>query len=657
MPQHTLLNKLMIPTAGWPAVLRLALIMFMLIAASGQAQAAAGPWQGSDVFSARLITATDAVGTADTLTAGLEVKLKEGWKIYWRSPGDAGLPPELDFSQSSAISGHHLDFPAPYRFTVLGFESYGYKDHVIFPLTLNLADPGRGFTAIASFTGLVCDDVCIPVDETLTLSLPSGMAAASDEARGIAQAAAMVPRQSTSGGVIIDAITVSGDALHISFSRDGLPILPRQGDIFIEGPFDDGIKGYSFAKPAFSDNHAALTISGADPQALAGRDLMVTVVAKDWLLEAKAPVSNANITSATASNNGLQAGDAGMLAGFMLILAIAFLGGVILNVMPCVLPVISLKLAQIVGMGGQDLTHIRRSFLATAAGVVASFVLLGITLLILRQAGVAIGWGIQFQNLYFLGFAAAAIIIFGLIMLDLITIPVPQRMASIGRGQGGLVGDFLTGFMATLLATPCSAPFVGTALTFALTAPAILLVLVFLAMGVGLASPWIMVSIWPGLAARMPRPGPWLITLKRVLSIGLFGTALWLISIMVTVTRDTAVLEGRWQSWSDARVDAALADGQLVFVDVTAAWCLTCKANKALVLDTDAMATVFDDSNVLLLRADWTKPDDAIAAYLSRYDRFGIPFNVVYGPSSPDGITLPELLSVEAVTSALQTAQ
>ena len=336
---------------------------------------------------------------------------------------------------------------------------------------------------------------------------------------------------------------------------------------------------------------------------------------------------------------------------------IAFLGGVILNIMPCVLPVISLKLAQVIGMGGQDNRAIRMSFLATAAGIITSFILLGLCLYLLRQAGVAIGWGIQFQNLYFLGFASAAIVIFALIMLDLITISIPQGFSTLGRDKRGYLGDFITGFMATILATPCSAPFVGTALTFALTAPGEVLLLMFLAMGVGLAMPWLMVAGRPSLAAKLPRPGPWLTTLKRVLSLGLFATAAWLVSIMVTISGDDVVIEGNWQPWTTGQVEALTEDGSVVFVDVTAAWCLTCKANKALVLDTDEIAKTFTDHQVKLLRADWTKPNPEISEFLAKHDRFGIPFNIVYGPSAPDGIKLPELLTIDIVKDAVLKAQ
>ena len=620
------------------------MILLGFILPSSHAISATGPWQGSDVFKARLITATDHIATQATLNAGLEVKLKEGWKIYWRSPGDAGLPPELDFSSSSAVKSHHIDFPAPYRFSILGFDSYGYKDHVIFPTTITLNPVKRDTVIAATLTGLVCDDVCIPIDETLTLNLPydaDQTAAPSQEARDIARYAALVPRASTARGVEVSQIAIVDDRLLITFSQNGQPVSFREGDVFIEGP-----TGYGFDKPEIQPDMISLAITGNDPQALTGQRLTITAVTPNWLLEQQRDVSQAS--SLTTKSLGV---------GLISMMMIAFLGGLILNVMPCVLPVISLKLAQVIGMGGQDARAIRFSFVATAAGIITSFMLLGLTLFLLRQAGVAIGWGIQFQNIYFLGFAAGAIALFALMMLDVITIPIPQTFASLSRGKSGYVGDFFTGFMATLLATPCSAPFVGTALTFALTAPAETLLMMFFAMGVGLAGPWILVALIPSLASRLPRPGSWLTQLKRVLALGLFLTSAWLVSIMINISsRDAVAIEGNWQAWSPSKAQEYVAEGHVVFVDVTAAWCLTCKANKALVLDSDDITKIFDDKPVKRLRADWTKPNEEVSQFLAEHDRFGIPFNIVYGPNAPQGIILSELLTITAVQDAISQA-
>ena len=625
-----------------------------LVTAIGPTYAASGPWQGGAEMQARLISAIDSLDGRDEITAGLEVKLAKGWKIYWRSPGDAGLPPELDFSKTPSVIGHHLDFPAPKRFSILGFDSFGYADHVIYPLRLSIAPQSQGITIAAQFDGLVCKDVCIPVREILTLSLPKGQAAASEFARDIAQYMANVPRQSTAGGIALKAVYRDGDDLVLPFQHpDNQPIAAPE-DIMIEAA-----TGYAFAQPQWQDNTARIAISGKPAEDLSGENITVTVVAKGWLLEAPAMVKPAS--AAMASSDAASDG-ASISTGLFAMMVIAFLGGLILNVMPCVLPVISLKLGSVMGMGHQPLGQVRVSFLMTAAGVITSFMLLGVGLLALRQAGVAIGWGIQFQNPIFLGFAASAIALFGLVMLDIINLPVPQFIQNLGRGmrqgQNGpsYAGDFLSGALATLLATPCSAPFVGTAIAFALTATPHQMMVIFLAMGIGLAMPWLVIAAAPRLAVLLPKPGAWFKTLKQILAAGLFLTSAWLISILVTVTVGASSAEDGWRQWQPQLAEELARDGQVVFVDVTADWCITCKANKALVLNTDEMKAVFADKNVVLLQADWTAPNDEITAYLASFDRYGIPFNIVYGPSQPEGVILPELLTREAVLGALNKA-
>ena len=625
-----------------------------LMTAVGPTYAASGPWQGGAEMQARLISAIDSLDGRDEITAGLEVKLAKGWKIYWRSPGDAGLPPELDFSTTPSVLGHHLDFPAPKRFSILGFDSFGYADHVIYPLHLSITPQSQGITIAAQFDGLVCKDVCIPLREVLTLSLPKGQAAASEFARDIAQYMANVPRQSTAGGITLKAVYLDGDNLVLPFQHPENQPIAAPEDILIETA-----SGYAFAQPQWQDNTARIAISGKPAKDLSGEKITVTVVAKGWLLEAPAMIK-----PATASM--VMSDAASISTGLFAMMVIAFLGGLILNVMPCVLPVISLKLGTVMGMGHQPLGQVRVSFLMTAAGVITSFMFLGAGLLALRQAGVAIGWGIQFQNPIFLGFAASAIALFGLVMLDVINLPVPQFIQNLGRGMGwgigqgqkgqNFAGDFLSGALATLLATPCSAPFVGTAIAFALTATPLQMMVIFLAMGIGLAMPWLVIAAAPRFAVLLPKPGPWFKTLKQILAAGLFLTSAWLISILVTVTVGASSAEDGWRQWQPQLAEELAQNGQVVFVDVTADWCLTCKANKALVLNTDEMKTAFSDKNVVLLKADWTAPNDEITSYLASFDRYGIPFNIVYGPSQPDGIILPELLTREAVLDALNKA-
>ena len=619
---------------------RFLILLVAIFAASiaNSATAATGPWQGSDIFQARLISAVRAVGDDANIHAGLEFKLAEDWKVYWRSPGDAGLPTALDFSSSAAVDGHDLGFPAPIRFSILGFDSYGYKDEVIYPLTLELARAGQGFSTAARLSGLVCKDICLPVDETLTLSLPKGEAMPSVHAQRIAQARSRIPSDGTRAGVSISHAAIAGDTLIIALEKDAKALTAFRGDIFIEAQ-----NGYGFAAPRFNDGIARISVSGKDAAELLGQAITVTAIDQDFMVEQVVAVSAGGERFIPSSG------------ALFTIMAVALLGGIILNVMPCVLPVLSLKLSSVISHGDKSIRAIRQSFIVTAAGVIASFIALGLALLAMRSAGFAIGWGIQFQNPVFLIAAALAIGFFGLVMLDKITLPVPSL--HILKVQKGLMGDFFSGALATILATPCSAPFVGTAIAFALAAPRLELMLIFVAMGGGLASPWLLIAVRPQLVQFLPRPGKWIIWFKRILALGLFATAFWLLSILgAHLGAASKEISGDWQDWRPGLAESLAADGRIVFVDVTADWCITCQTNKVFVVNTDAIDAAFVDNDVVLLRADWTLPDDAISAYLASFSRYGIPFNAIYGPRVLEGAPLPEILTSRSILAGIDAA-
>jgi suppressor for copper-sensitivity B len=401
------------------------------------------------------------------------------------------------------------------------------------------------------------------------------------------------------------------------------------------------------------------------------------------------------------------------MAQFWMVIGFAFLGGLILNLMPCVLPVLAIKLAAIIEASGQSRGFVRLRFGAGAMGILSSFVILAVGLAALRLAGGQIGWGIQFQSPVFLAMMMLVLGLFTLNMLDRFFLPIPAFLQASLRGKGQntneqgrptiLFGDFMAGMLATLLATPCSAPFVGTAITVALTGDMLRLFTVFMAMGAGLAAPWGLVVLFPALVGFLPQPGHWMVWLKRGLAGLLIATMIWLGWLLQTIQGGQAalllfaligfvllailcrqkigiLLAGAglfaglaflpapaivapqanglvWQVWSNDASAAARAEGKLVFVDVTADWCITCKANKALVLETapiaPMLAALVDDGKLVMLKADWTRPDPRIAAFLASHDRFGIPFNIIYGPKAPEGVLLGELLRADMVENAL----
>ena len=646
---------------GFLAMLVAALLSPLLSPAlSPAASAAESGWTGDQIIGeARLVSAVTATGTLQTLPLGLEFTLASGWKIYWRTPGEAGLSPVLDLSDSATpgLSGS-FRWPLPTRFDAFGFDNFGYENAVILPFDVTGHVPGTPVQITADLEALACADICVPLAGRLELDLPDGTAKPSRHAQALAQFAAMVPRRADKTG-----ISPSAPSLRV------VAAAPRDGGLYVEladgAPdlaelFVEGISDVAFKAPVAEGRGLYMAAVPADKLDLAGKTLTLTVSAPPEFGEFDVTVSGPVAGNLDA--------DASRLSASMIL--VALLGGLILNLMPCVLPVLALKLSSVLSAAGAPRRTLRLRFLAGAAGIVTSFMLLAGGLAMLRLAGGTVGWGIQFQNPLFLSVMIVMLGVFALSLLDRVIIPVPrfaQTLAGMAGGTGNTPyrSDFLAGMLATILATPCSAPFVGTAVAAALSGGMADLFGIFLALAIGLAAPWLLVAAQPALVAFLPRPGPWMVWMKCGLALLLVGTMIWLGSILAEVlspapSDDAVGADALWQPWSQQAMVDSLAAGTPVFVDVTADWCVTCKANKALVLDRVPVAPVLSsaagDGRLLLLRADWTRPDDAIAGFLASYGRFGIPFNIVMTPGGTEDRILPELLTSGSVLQALENA-
>ncbi len=682
----------------------LLLLLTLLAAAPHPAQAAASAWQRDADAGARLIAATDATGAETSLSLGLEIDLAPGWHTYWRSPGDAGLPPQLDWKASQTAEGNlqnaDLLYPAPRRYSALGMETIGYRDHVVFPINAQLRAPDQPLRLEANLDLLVCSDICVPKHFTLRLDLPSGEAAPSAEAALIEKARAQVPGDAQKSGLTITSVQRQTETLKIAIAGRAPLIDP---DLFIET--DENI---AFDKPNIvvgADKHtAAFTLKplGTLPKGitLATLPFTVTVVDGDRALEQKLDETFI-APSANVQPEGTALG---------CILLIALLGGFILNLMPCVLPVLSLKILSVISHGGGAKRDVRRSFLMTAAGILFSFLALAGATIALKQAGHAIGWGVQFQQPVFLVLLIVVLTFFAASLWGFLDIPLPRFLADRldPRYHPKRAGDFFSGAFATLLATPCTAPFLGTAVGFALASGPRDILLVFAALGLGMTLPYLAIALWPRLATMFPRPGKWMVTLRHLLGWALALTALWLMWVLAGETALAyvvalgscmlallALLHGRkrgrfpaflrsgivvllalafaaalmtatpsnpstanWQPFDESAIARHVAEGKTVFVDVTADWCLTCKANKKFTLEReDITRRLFATPNVIAMQADWTNPDPVIAAFLKKFGRYGIPFNVVFGPSLPNGLVLSELLTPRAVKDGLARAE
>lgn len=341
------------------------------------------------------------------------------------------------------------------------------------------------------------------------------------------------------------------------------------------------------------------------------------------------------------------------------ILMLAWVGGLILNVMPCVLPVLSIKLAGLLQHSGQSTTSVTKSSLASAAGIIVSFEALALVAILARNAGHAIGWGIQFQNPVFVTFLMMVVLFFALNLWGVFEIQMPRFLGHFATTYGyheTLTAHFISGLFATLLATPCSAPFLGTAMGFALSQPPAVIVMTFAAVGVGMAMPYLALAAFPKSIHWLPKPGNWMITLKKGLALLLLATAAWLGWVLYQQHRtpvEVSSTPSEWVSFDEATLARYVNAGKPVFVDVTADWCVTCKYNERFVLSDAKVKAELEKRGVVLMRADWTNRDEAIAAYLARHGRAGIPFYAYY-PTGKEPVVLSEFLTVKQVLKALQ---
>ena len=667
-----------------------ALLALSLMASGARADEGASGWFATDQGKVRLVAAPVAAGEA-TLRLGLDFRLAPHWKIYWRSPGDAGLPPELDWKGSTNLADAKLAWPAPQRFSVSGLETIGYTDAVVLPIIAR-RNPAQPVHLTLALNYLTCSEICIPYNAVLRLDLPAGAAGNAEFAPLIQRYAARVPGVGQ-GWSLAAAAVIPGSKPELELKvRSATPLVAP--DAFIEGP--DGI---AFGAPqrgagASGDETLLRFPIFGDANRVVGRKLRVTLVDGERSLAAQ-------VTPAEAP----PAAGLGLL---LAILPVALLGGLILNVMPCVLPVLSIKLLGVIEQGGRSRSALRWGFLASAAGVLLSFLVLALAMVALKGAGVAVGWGVQFQQPLFLVLMIALTTLFATNLWGLFEVPLPEWLGDLApRGErASLLGNVATGAFATLLATPCSAPFLGTAVGFALAAGPLEIVAIFLTLGIGLAAPYLLVALVPQLAQLLPRPGRWMLVIRRLLGVALAATAVWLVSVLVSqiglggalavaalmlaavaslawtsvpVLRRALPLvlllaallvpvtlaapppaatgsDGFWRPFDRAAIAGLVSQGDTVFVDVTADWCLTCKVNKELVIETPAIRARLSSPGTVAMRADWTRPSDTIAAYLRSFGRYGIPFNAVYGPALPQGRALSEILTPDQVLQALADA-
>ena len=671
----------------------------------------------TDEVRAELVAhAPDGLGPGKAAWLGLLIEHKPHWHTYWRNPGDSGLPTSLTWTLPSGVTTGDIAWPTPSRLPVGPLMNFGYEGRVLLPVPLTVA-PGFQGSALdirASAQWLVCKDICIPQQGEFRLSLPVQGSTAT-HAAAFAAAEAAHPRDLAGAQVsaeLVDdarALRVSVAPLPPSMQGRELAFFPEVAGVLhhaakVAGRWEGARWQADLpVSPQRYESPTQLAAVLVAPGQVAGVRVALPVQGS-WPAPA-APGAEAPAAQPVAAAPATD-------LGFGIALLFAFVGGALLNLMPCVFPILSLK---VLGFAGH--AHSRRALagggLAYGAGVIASFLALAALLVALRAGGEQIGWGFQLQSP---PFVAALAVLFTVIALNLaglfeFGLLLPSGAAAL-RLRHPLADSFLTGVLAVAVASPCTAPFMGAALGLAFTLPAPQTLLLFAVLGAGMALPYVLASLWPGVARAMPRPGPWMATFKTVMAFPMLATVVWLVwvlgqqagidgvaallGLLVALAFalwawgrvDSApasrrvwnaiglVLLGasvawalpslrearaaaepgsaRWGAWSAGEVAALNAQGRTVFVDFTAAWCVTCQVNKRTTLGNGEVLAEFERRNVALMRADWTRRDPAISQELTRLGRNGVPVYALYRPGQPLPQLLPELLTTRTVLDALK---
>ncbi|HEY0182639.1 MAG TPA: protein-disulfide reductase DsbD domain-containing protein [Rhodopila sp.] len=635
---------------------------------------------------ATLVTDTDAMRPGTPFRVGLRLRLANGWHTYWKNPGDAGVAPEftVEGAQQSPI-----DWPTPRRVPEGPVMTYAYTGDVLLPVTVTTAT--GAIKAHADW--LVCKDICVPEQADFSLTLPIGTPGPSAEARLFAAHDSAVPRASPwQARISPDGILyVQGPELTTATVTDAwfIPDRPNQIQDDAAQPLSVRVGGFTLALKPAKGFDTAKGLSGV----LSVRD-------------------RAGMQADVVVNAAAGAAPAPAMPPLGQILVFAFLGGLILNLMPCVFPILAMKAVALARHAGRGQGHA----VSYTAGVLVTFVALAVALLAARAAGTAAGWGFQFSSPVFVAGMTWLLFAVGLNLSGVFQV----GGALTGAGselteRHGVAGSFFTGLLAVLVATPCTAPFMGVAVAAGLAAPPAVTVLVFAVMGLGLAAPYVALASMPGLARLMPRPGRWMEVLKQALAFPMYGAAAWLAWVVsqeagpngVLATAAGLVLIGfaAWvfgttqasavqprrigqtaatmailvalavlsgistvpagaspdapssaEAFAPDRLAALRAQGRPVFVNMTAAWCVTCLVNERVAIATDAVERAFAANGVAYLKGDWTRQDPAITAFLRQNGRDGVPLYVFYPAGGGQPEILPQILTEGEVLRLLRTS-
>ena len=672
-------------------------------------------YQGIQLVQAETVANVNAVVPSEPFLVGVRLKMAPGWHTYWRYPGDAGIPTEIKWQLPPGWRAGEIQWPIPLKLTEPGdIQIYGYQNEVLLIQQITPPKNISGTTAnfAAKVSWLVCEKICIPGDATVRLTLPVASTNTAANSDLFARFQKQLPRspganfsaswKKEASGLLL--LTVSSPDLS-RFSLVEFFPSPKES-VAVGHPRLEtrGPDQFTFPIPLDPSNRTIDSLPGLivfgnspdDPDRSA------------WDISAGPQITSGNNRSS--------------LRELVRFLIFGFIGGFILNLMPCVLPVISLKIFGFVQQAGQSRSRIFRSGLAFIGGIFVWFIGLALVLVALKSAGREITWAFQFTNAYFVLLMSTVVLVFALNLFGVFEISVPQWLSrgAIASGSAhGDLGSFFQGVFATILATPCTAPFLGTALGFAFTQSAAIILLMFGAIAAGMSAPYFLLTAQPAWLKFLPRPGTWMVRVKELMGFLLIATLLFLLSVLgaqrgvsaliwasafllvvsivcwikgqflvpsatfraraiALVVMVALVLGGAayfigekfqaasavatgnalgngWEKFTPDRLASEIRQGHPVFIDFTAEWCITCKFNESTVLETDAVRGAFSKRQIVKLKADWTSGDPAITKMLKQFGRPGVPLYVLYPGGSAQPYVFPELLTKNIVLENLET--
>lgn len=698
-------------------------LMALAVLASGAGFAAETPPVTSPRVTATLLSSRDTVQPGERFQVALKQKITKGWHTYWANPGDSGEATKIDWTLPEGFSAGEIQWPAPKTIPFPPLVNFGFEGTVLLPVEIAVpesARPGETFSLKANATWLVCEKICIPEEGVFTLDLPIGQAAVVDEQaqQRIEAVRATLPQPAQFKA----RLSEDGDKLALA-----LPGIGKTATELRFFPLSDTLIDHAAPQAAVEGEGASLQLARSSAFKVTTPELGGVVTYREGgmprALSLVADVDPALVTAATETAAGTGAvvrapapppeSDLTLWAA----LAFAFAGGLILNLMPCVLPVLFIKALGFAQLAQANRAEVREQGLLFLCGVLATFLVLAGVVIGFGALGASVGWGFQLQSP---PVVIALAVIMALIGFNLLgAFEVGTSVQGVGHGLvsgGGRMGAFMTGALAVIVATPCTAPFMGAAMGYALTQPPALALSVFLALALGFAFPVVALSFAPGWLRLLPKPGRWMVVLKQAFAFPMFATAIWLvwvasvqagpmgvlaalvavlaagflvwllgisrgaggrawlasavIALLVAVGAGAFVVQsavpsagpsearaGEIEAWSPERVAALQAQGRPVFVNFTAAWCITCLANERVSLSRQEVKDAFASLKVAYLKADWTNRDKVIAQTLADHGRAGVPLYLFYPASKgAQAEILPQLLTTEMLIHAAERA-